>query len=171
MRRMRWLMVLVIVTSIGVSTRSFAFPWKKVHPVAYLPPYFGYYPTQWREFPLCEEAGITIATPDSLVKPESSVPTETLPMPKKSLTHSSASSAARGTAPQQVSQEMRQPTIAIPAPDPVPLTETERFVPPLATLGVPSRAMTPAGPAAMFEGSIVIPERNRIWRASAPEKD
>ena len=115
MRTMRRYWMLTLVLGFGFSTQAFSFPWKKITPVVYVPPYYGYYPTQWREFPPCDDQGVIVTTPAAPAKPDSNVPTETLPEPKKSLT---STSAARGASPQPY---IPQPITlsGLPAPDPV----------------------------------------------------
>lgn len=162
MRKMRWMGVLALGASLAMSNGVFAFPWKKVAPLPYIPPYFGYYPNHWREFPPCAEANtVVLPGPDAsgtMTKPTPEK-TETLPEPKKA-TSMTPGNAVRAAAP------------AIPVPDPIPLLEIEKPLTPAATLGIPNVAPSKITPVASLGGSVLPSDGGRtVIRATAPEKE
>jgi hypothetical protein len=123
MRRRIFFSLLLVL---GLNGLAAGFPWHKPQPLPYVPPYFGYYPTQWREFPPCETT-VDKSTP-VISTPEEKKPIEMLPAPKKET--KLAFPIIRGANPDPY----------LPPPDPVPSTRVEQFRLPLATLGTPMPA-------------------------------
>ena len=132
-----------IICWLTVQSPSQAFPWKHSTVLPYTPPYFGYFPTQWREFPSFVEEQPTLipSTPVEILpepKKKDGNPMEPLVIPKGKETPSDPKKmtmilppVARGVAgPERVGPLLKR----LPDPDAVP--SLPRI--PRATLGMPT---------------------------------